>query len=74
VGRLQAAQKGNKMPDRFIYSNTGALAYRVSDQGSSIFIYNAQGQLAYRYDRAANITYDATGGIVMFGSILPNLS
>ena len=62
------------MSDRFIYSNTGAFAYRLSDQGNNIFVYNAQGQLIYRYDRAANITYNAAGGIVMFGSILPDLS
>ncbi len=62
------------MSDRFIYSSTGAVRYRVSDQGGSIFIYNAQGQLAYRYDRATDTTYDETGKIAMRGSILPDLT
>lgn len=56
-----------------IFDKYGNLKYSISDQGSDIYIYTASGNLVYRYNRASNMTYDASGNLVMQGNILLDL-
>ena len=56
-----------------ILDSKGALKYMIRDTDHVVNILDARGNLKYRYDKTMNITTDASGALVMRGSILFDL-